>query len=477
MVLPKSKLTAIAYKVWNSPTLMTWGSMFSKALALAVLLPLVLTHYTSEEANVWLIFNTIASIQLLLDVGMTPTFSRIVSYAIAGKDISATSLTTQSSSQMNLGVLQRVTATMTYIYLGLGFLSILIMATLGSFLLVKPLSTLTDPLVGWLCWIVVLTTNALFLMGNVFVAYLQGTNNIPRLKRWDIVIATLSVISTSCVIFLDGSFLWVVIVNSIWLPITVVRNYFLSKDIYNIVFFKMALFDKGIFLASWPSIWRSGLGILMSQGIIQGSGLVYAQIVSVKETASYLLALRIIQMISYFSQAPFYSRIPQLVVHYAKNDNKSVIDSTIKGMHLSYWVFVVGVLAVSLLATPLLGFIGSNTEFVPNSLWFLIGGAFLIERYGAMHMQLFSITNRIIWHIANGVTGVITLILAYIFYPLVAVYALPIALALGYASFYSWYAALHSYKQFSMGFWLFEQKTLFFPLMFFLLSIGIWWFL
>jgi hypothetical protein len=42
------------------------------------------------------------------------------------------------------------------------------------------------------------------------------------------------------------------------------------------------------------------------------------------------------------------------------------------------------------------------------------------------------------------------------------VYAFPIAMALGYAGWYSWYSARRSYRMFGLAFWTFE-RALFLP--------------
>jgi uncharacterized membrane protein YdcZ (DUF606 family) len=53
----------------------------------------------------------------------------------------------------------------------------------------------------------------------------------------------------------------------------------------------------------------------------------------------------------------------------------------------------------------LLNFIGSQVEFPSRGLLLLLILGFAIERFSAMHMQLYSLTNHIIWHKINGMTG------------------------------------------------------------------------
>ena len=133
-------------------------------------------------------------------------------------------------------------------------------------------------------------------------------------------------------------------------------------------------------------------------------------------------------------------------------------------MSLAYWTYVGGFVVIGVLANPLLKFVGSNAEFVTPLLWGVMGLSMFAERYGAMHIQLYSTTNHIIWHTANGVAGLIYLAVALTLFNRIGVYAFPVGTLAGYLGFYCWYSAIYSYKTFGLKFWNFEKNTSFFPL-------------
>ncbi len=228
-----------------------------------------------------------------------------------------------------------------------------------------------------------------------------------------------------------------------------------------------------MFAAVWSSAWRSGLGIVMSHGLIQLSGVIYAQFGSTEQVAMYLLSLQLMTMISRFSQAPFYSKLPMLSRLRALGDTAGQIRLARRGMALSHWTFVLSFVGLGLFATPLLGLIGSNAAFADPLLWVLLGLGTLVERYGAMHIQLYSTTNHIIWHVANGVSGTIYLGVSVPLFGVVGVYAFPLGILTGYISFYSWYAAKHSYRTFQLRFWSFERATVLLPLSLMLIYVTI----
>jgi hypothetical protein len=69
---------------WNSPTLMTWGSFATRSLSLIVVLPLVLNRLNTAEISLWYLFSTVIGLQLLADMGFSPTFSRVIAYGMGG---------------------------------------------------------------------------------------------------------------------------------------------------------------------------------------------------------------------------------------------------------------------------------------------------------------------------------------------------------------------------------------------------------
>ena len=68
--------------------------------------------------------------------------------------------------------------------------------------------------------------------------------------------------------------------------------------------------------------------------------------------------------------------------------------------------------------------------------------AIFAERFGANHLQLYTTTNRVVLHVANGVAGAIYLVSLVLLYPFFSVYALPMAHLAANVCWYDWYCAL-----------------------------------
>jgi hypothetical protein len=165
-------------------------------------------------------------------------------------------------------------------------------------------------------------------------------------------------------------------------------------------------------------------------------------------------------MVSLFSQAPFYSKLPRLAeLQQASGGRDEQLRLARRGMRLAYAVFVPGMLLVGFVAQPSLELIGSQTSFVQPGLWAVLALAFFAERYGAMHLQLYSLTNHIIWHVANGLAGAVMVLTAVLLYAQVELYAFPLAMLIANAGVYATISAWHSRRAFQLRLMSFESRT------------------
>ncbi len=466
-----NKYTAyIRQRTWDSPTVTTWGSFVARILSLLLVLPLVLNKFDTAEIALWYLFTTIITLQPLADMGFGVTFVRVIAFAMGGAekldDLRLIKNENGIKKEANWTVIEKIVSTMYTIYAYLTPIVFLVLAVGGSLALIKPISYIEDAQSGWISWIVILITTTLIFRGTIYTNYLQGINKIALLRRWQAIFALGAILTSFIVLILDGNILALVIANQSWSLINVIRNYYFSRNVESGKFreFKKKGRDKEIYDAVWPSAWRSGIGLILYSLVVQASGLIYAQVGSVTNIASYLLGLKVLNSIRSFSQAPFYSKIPLLSRLRAEGNLEKQISLAQRGMGLSYWIFVLCFISVGILAKPLLAMIGSNAEFVNPLLWTFMGLGYFFERYGAMHLQLYSTTNHIIWHIANGVSGIIYLVSSLILLNYIDVYAFPIGIILAQLGFYTWYSAKHSYRTFNLNFWDFEKKSVIIPL-------------
>jgi hypothetical protein len=461
-------------KISESPTLMTWMSYSTKALTLFGVLPLVLKRFSPGDIVLWYLFATIITMQNLADFGFRQTFSRIISYAFSGaKHIGIFNKSSDNAeisgqkTEPNAELLNSIISTMKYIYLRLTGIMFILMLVFGTYVMVKPIHDAASISDAWWSWIIVLIVSCVSFYGKLYLNFLEGLFKIALVRRIETLTSLGSIITSIAVLFFSPKLINLVIANQIWVLVVTFRDWYLCKTIDN-GFYKTVSrplpFDKKIFKNIWPSAWRSGISGLMSIGLTNATGLIYAQIGTTGAVAAYLLALRIISQIRDISMAPFYSKLPLFAILRAKGDTLNLYKIVKRGMLLSHIVYIIGFFLIGVFSTELLKLLKSDVHFVDARMWTLLGVAFFVHRFGAMHIQVYLSTNHIISHIADGISGTLYVVSSIILSRYIGIYAVPVGMLIGYLGFYAWYAAKHSYRSINTNFFKFEKSTLPIPL-------------
>lgn len=465
-------------RIGDSPTLMTWGSFFVRVCSFLVLLPLVLRTLSTPEIVVFYLFNTVFSLLWLLEIGFGATFSRAVSYALAGAQSVAGSVKGEVRSgdgTANWELMGRIVGTMKSIYMLLAVVTFLLIASLGSWALARPVAATGGDNSVWLAWTLIVLAGPIQMRGNVYAYYLEGMNRVALVRRWDILFGLGSIASGMIALLLGGGLLSLVSVTVAWVLARVWRDRALCHRLDDGRFcsFRDGSSQRELLAVLWPKAWRSGLGGAMTFGVIYASSLLVGQIADTRSAAAYLLAMKLIESVAQFSMAPFYSQLPLLVRKRAEGDIAGLVSIARRGMILAHWTYITGFLFLALFADPLLTMIRSNAPFVSPDLWILIGLAFFIQRYGAMHVQLYSTTSHIISHTAEIASGVVFIVVSLVLLDQIGIYALPVGLICGYLGFYAWYVARASYRSLDTEFIRFEKFVLMPPMILFLAYAGL----
>ena len=95
---------------------------------------------------------------------------------------------------------------------------------------------------------------------------------------------------------------------------------------------------------------------------------------------------------------------------------------------MSLLVFVSGICFFGLFGETLLALIGSNTKFISVEFWSILGLGYFVERYAAMHLNIYTLSNHIIWHRLYFISGIIYIISMPTLNEQYGFFAFPIAL-------------------------------------------------
>ncbi len=399
-------------RVLRSPTLSTWSSFLVRSLTLMAVIPLALRRLSPEEGVVWQAFSTLTMILSMADFGLTPTFVRLLSYAHGQGDATRGAL------------LERA---MSWLQTRMGWIGGACLLVFGTALLARPISRCADPTAGWIAWGGVFLGSVVLYRSSLYGAYLQGRQQIAAWRWLEMVAALGGIACTLAALFLKGDIVTLSLAGQVpGLVMFLVGRKLAKRPVASELVDNLQV--RQAVREAWGPSWRSGLGVLMSQGLFLASPLVFAQIAPAASVASYMVAARLMSAVSQFSQAPFYSKIPHMASLYGQRRGKELLEISKSAMTKSLMVFVVGAVLAGLAYPILLKSWGSQTSFVQYWVWGVLLLATLLERVGAMQLQFHSLSNVIRWHIANGGGAMIFLLFVFTLGRQFGVEAIPMAL-------------------------------------------------
>jgi len=458
-------------KITGSATLMSWGNLAAKSATFVVVIPLALMRLPQSDATLFLLITNILGLLLIMDMGFGATFTRLFAFANSGVPISQLGpnlspdvASGNASDGTDVRSVLALAQSSARIYAWLAAGAVVVIGAFASSAVLQLAENSTAPLQASIAWITLLATLPCGILLMNYAAIAQGLGQVARWQRLQMWFSLATTAITIAVLLIKPSVLLVIVsTQSITLLNMIVSRRFARALLHNKCGSNQTPTAdpradfRNTWQIVWPASWRSGIGILFSAGIVQGSGVVVTHLSDAAQAGSYLLALQLIRGVNTFAQSPFYSRLPEFATLYAQGQKPQLLALAQRAMQKAYAVFLGGWIGLGLIGKPLFELIGSSLTFPPVSLWTVLGIAFLAERFGAMHIQLYSLSHKIIWHIANGVTGTLMLVLALILQPTLGIIGFAVAVLLANTCFYTWYAALHSYRLYQINVWHYEK--------------------
>lgn len=443
---------ALLRLLWNSPTFTTWGNFFIISIKSLTVIPLILNLFNTEEIALWLLFASIISFSSMLDMGFYSIFSRVISYAMGGAttiDHFNTGVNRKNLGEANWPLMREIYGVMGYIFLILGGIAFFLLASFGSISVAKTIAFSSNQLESWSAWAVLVISITVTVYGRKFRTALHGMNYIALMNRWSILLNLLGILLSIIVLLVIPSLLYVVIAMQLFVVLGIpFDRYLLMKFVEGKKFsgFSSFKWDSNIFSSVWSPTWRTAIALFASTGTIEITGIIYAQVAGPEKLTSYLLALRLMALITALSRAPFYSKMPRYAKLRAEAKLNELATLTKRSIKISLHVFIFGTLFVALFADKVLLLIKSNLDFVPLYLWLFMSNIFFLERHHSMHTQIFSTTNIIPFHITFTISGITNIALMLVLLPYFDYWAFPTAFGLSNLLINNWWNVSISIK-------------------------------
>lgn len=408
-------------EVASGASLATFFSQSSRIANGLIILPIALSNFGAEEISFWLILSSILGLQSFLDQGLTVTFTRYFSYQKDGIKRADDIKNTISGRVPEFWKLRKISAVIYSIGAVIWFTCLLIYGF-------NQLNSQTFFEWKWIAWIVFSISTSLQFYNNKNIAMLEGSGLLTQIRTLDGIFNLLSLV----VIIIFANYY-----NNVYVLIILQQCIMMGVFIKNFVISNGYLIKRGdrneytssVSAADYLDVfrvsWKSGVGVMLSNGLLNLMIVSLTGLNGDSRVANFLLNLRIIQIVVQLSTSPFYSRIPQMASIYATGDWEKLNYLGSSAIRNSMFLYVVGGTFVLFIGNYLFQLIATSLTIEIGWVTLILFVAYYFERTGAMFLQFFSLTNKILWHVANGVTALI-FILVYYF-----------AITLGFDSFHS----------------------------------------
>ncbi len=436
-------------KIFDSPTLMSWASVFVRFGSALFVLPLLLKVYSSVEQSFWFFTNTIAGFAMLADSGFGSTLIRAVSYFMAG----ATRIPRTrkeydeklevENDEPNLGKLKDLLTTSVRIYTYLTGFLILILATAGVLMVWNIMSLGHHRLDLWLAYAVLIPYCAMMISSVKWSSFMRGLGFISLEARFGVMQGSLQIIVF--VIMLSFGLKPVFLISYMTLQV-LVRFFYLRWFVLRwfrnqgVMIRNKRHFDREIFHSLWGATWRLGGLSWGSYGITSGTSLVVAQLKDPVMMASFLFTMRIIGFINNLARAPFYTNVPKIYSLAAKKDFKKLKVKSSEYMFMGFLVMIAGYTAIFAFGNWGLDLIGIETRFVPMGILLVICITEILDMQSSYHATLYTSTNHIPFLWPAIISGALIIGIGFLVLPVYGLMGLVLTKFIVQLSFNDWYS-------------------------------------
>lgn len=359
----------------------SWVSIVSKLGVGVIVAPLVLRFYDAPDANMWLFLVSITTFQVAADFGFSQTAIR---YYGAGES-SASDIYASFKKQ--------------FIRIALsGFIVILAL----TYFPYNAASSQLHESGGYLvAWLMVVFLTAVMIFGNLYSSALYGLGRIASFKFREAIINFIALIATISMIGLDIPLAYLVLP----IPLANGLNVYFNRKEARLVIREKGEKKGGEKVEIWPAVWRSGLGVLFSFSILQFMIMSGVSLLDARDASENTFQIRLMMLVVLLSQAPFYTKIPAMARYYKEGcfvELRGLVFAASAKSLLSYVVLCASI--ILFLKSSIPDIIGIDLNYKVSWAFFILG--FFFERLGGMAIQVYTLTNVVLWHKINGLVAI-----------------------------------------------------------------------
>ena len=410
-----------------------------------LLLPFILNKMSNETVGIWNIFQTITALVLLLDFGFRPSFARNISYIFSGvKALHKNGVEhVDTDAEVDYGLLKGSLIAMKRFYRWMALIVFGLLLTAGTayfyYILQKYSGDRTDALVAW---ILLIAINCYNLYTFYFDALLIGKGYITRSQQISM-FGQAIYIGLAIGLIYAGFGLTAIVASQ--LISTIIRRILTYR-----VFFTRELKErlkqvepkesKEILAAISPNAIKIGLTQLGGFCVNKSAILIGSAFLTLEEVACYGITMQVMDILARCATVFYQTYLPKLAQSRAEKDLLQPRHYYVLCIGSLWAIYIVGGFCWIALGELALGFIHSQTHFVPLSMLCAMLIISALEHNHSTSAGFIMADNKIPFFIPSLLSGAATVILLIIFlYPMhMGTWGLIIAPGIAQLAYQNW---------------------------------------
>lgn len=347
------------------------------------LLPFLIAFLSSDELGLWYVFLAVAVLAQLFEFGFSPAFARNIVYCLSGaKRLSKEGCESVSSDgEVDWHLFRTLLKVSRLLYAVIASIVLLGMAIVGT----AYVSCVTQSLSGmthWVAWALFCLSIFLNLYYLHFVTLLSGIGDIAGESRSKTYSSLVQLLFTGIFLFSGlgliaaaAGYLAKGLSLRLWARHYVRRRVEITEGIAKDAAPVRKAEVRQVFASISYVAWRNGLDQLALYASTQGSSIVCSLCLGLAETGIYSLSLQFANALVAFAYAFVRSHYPMYQSAYARSDKRQLSVIVERGISM-YWLSLFsGVVAVLVIAIPMLKAVRPDLEF--DYLFFLVLAAYM----------------------------------------------------------------------------------------------------
>ena len=436
-------------KVLDSPTLMSWSGVLIRFGTILFVFPLVLTVYSPVQQSFWFFINTLIGFAMLADAGFGSTLIRAVAYFKAGADeIPRTRKEYDEAPELkntgpNIENVGKLLATTHRIYLYLILFLLLMLCTLGVILVWNIMELAEHSISLWMAYGLIAVYSIVMISGIKWSSYLRGLGLISFEARYSILFDAAQVLGFIILLSfkLPPVYLVALMATQVTLKTLFMRNAVLKwfrekgRDVG-----RERKFNKQIFQSLWGATWRTAGLSWGNYAIVAGTSIVMAQVQNPILMANFLMTKRVVDIISGFAKAPFYTNIPKIYELAARKNFQGLKEKASEYIFTGLAVMIVAFAGVALIGNWAFDLVHIERRFLPLAVLLVIFITEVLNWHSAFHASIYISTNQIPFLIPSTVSGALIIAVGMYVMPIYGLMGLVLAQFFIQLAFNNWFA-------------------------------------